>query len=152
MPDKKRLLVVDDEEDFCLLLKDAMEEIGGYKVDYTTDPFQAEAKIAALRPDLILLDNVMPKRSGDEVAKAIKTNAGTKDIPIVMVSGRGEMVYIKRKSTFKWLPNTKVVDGRGEISNERSPDALAKVYHVDDYVSKPVSVETLISIIEDILS
>jgi CheY-like chemotaxis protein len=151
MSEKKSLLVIDDEEDFCILIKEALEDQGNYCVDYLTDPTRAEAKIAEIHPDLILLDNVMPKRQGSAVVAALKKNPETKNIPLIMVSGRGEMVYIKKKNTFKWMPNSEIVQQRGDISDERSASALSEIYGVNQYVSKPVSVDTLLSVIQDVL-
>ena len=61
------------------------------------------------------------------------------------------MVYSKKKNAFKWMPNTKVVKDRGDISGERRPSALSEEYQVDDYVSKPVSKEILLNVIQGVL-
>lgn len=151
MSEKKCLLIVDDEEDFCVLLKESLEELGNYEVDFTTDPKQVEVKIAAARPDLIFLDNVMPGRKGSEIVESLRKDPETRDIPLVMISGRGEMVYIKKKNTFRWMSDTKIVAERGNISDERSPEVLSEIYQVDEYLSKPVAADTIMSVIKDIL-
>ena len=68
-----------------------------------------------------------------------------------MVSGRGEMVYHKKKDTFKWEPNRRVVAERGDLPEGRSAESLSEAYGVDDYIAKPFSTELLIQVIEDVL-
>jgi len=102
-------------------------------------------------PDLILLDLVMPEKSGDKIVKALKENAETKMIPIIMVSGNGEMVYLKKKDQFKWRPNSPIVRNRGDIVKGKDPQALAEAYGVDQYISKPFSTDVLMKMIRDVL-
>ncbi len=146
-----KILIVDDEKDFCDLLKENLESLGQFQVSYEIDPQRVEAAIEASRPDIILLDNVMPTRKGSEIVRELKKQEDLKRIPIIMVSGRGEMVYYKKSDSFKWEANRPIVKTRGEISQSKNPDTLAEEYGVDFYISKPVTTEAILEVINDIL-
>ena len=151
MGDKIKLLMVDDEKDLTMIMKSNLEFSGKFEVIVSNDPLKAEELVESEKPDLVLLDVVMPQRKGSEIAQALKQNPKTKDIPIVMVSGRGEMVYHKNKDTFKWEPNRRIVAERGDLPEGRSAETLSDAYGVDDYIAKPFSTELLIQVIEDVL-
>jgi DNA-binding response OmpR family regulator len=62
----------------------------GYHVITASDGEEAISKAAALHPDVILLDIVLPKKNGFQVCRQLKTAPGTKDIKIVLVSSKSE--------------------------------------------------------------
>ncbi len=80
------VLVVDDDRDgremYTATLKAA-----GYRVEQAIDGFEAVDKGYKLRPDLILMDLLMPRLDGWEVIGWLKNNRNTRDIPIVAVTG-----------------------------------------------------------------
>ncbi len=80
-----RILVADDDNLMHAILTDLLAE-AGYMVLSAWDGEEALAKARAESPDLILLDIMMPKRNGIEVAQELKTSGATRDIPIVIVS------------------------------------------------------------------
>jgi len=151
MGENKRIFIIDDEQDFCQLLKEAIEINGEFDAEFLTDPRQAEERVSQANPDLILIDNVMPGRNGADVVKALRKNPQTKSIPIVMLSGRGEMVFSKKQGSFRWLPNTRIVHERGVLPTEQHPEQLCEIYQVDEYVSKPVSSEAIVDIIRELI-
>ena len=67
---------------------------------------------------------------------------------MIVESGLGEMVYIKKKNAWQWLPNTPVVKGRGDVFKEKDPEAATEAYGVDNFIPKPFSTEQLIEIID----
>jgi len=151
MSEKKKILMIDDEQDLCNLVKANLEDTGQFEVTTLSAPQEAEKLVAQVQPDLILMDVVMPGRKGDEIVKALKGNDTTKKIPIIMVSGKGEMVFNKDKNEFKWLPNNPMVKDRGELPEGRSAEALAEAYGVSDYVAKPFTTDLLVDVINDVL-
>lgn len=151
MADKIKLLMVDDEKDLTMIMKSNLEFGGKFDVVASNDPLNVEELVEKENPSVILLDVVMPQRKGNEIARALKQNPKTKEIPIIMVSGRGEMVYHKKQDTFKWEPNRSVVAERGKLPEGRSAETLSEAYGVDDYIAKPFSTELLIQVIEDVL-
>ena len=82
---RARILVVDDEPRNCRLL-DALLRPEGYSVVIATTGEQALAAVAAVPPDLILLDVMMPGMDGYEVARTLKSDPATANIPIIMLS------------------------------------------------------------------
>ncbi len=151
MSEKTKIVMVDDESDLCLLVKGNLEETGEFEVVTTADPAQAENLCRSQLPALILLDNVMPGKKGSDIVKALKKDSVTKDIPIVMVSGKGEMIFSKKKGQFQWQPNNPAALARGEIVEGKDPESLARAYGVDDYISKPFTTEVLVQVIKDVL-
>lgn len=151
MPEKIRIVMIDDEEELCQLVKANLEDKGEFQVATSTNPEQAENFIRQQNPDLILLDNIMPKRKGSEIVKTLKKDEATRRIPIIMISGKGEMVYNRKKGEFKWVPNNPVVRDRGPLPDVKGAEALAQAYGVDDYVSKPFTTDILVEVIQDVL-
>ncbi|MFH0797389.1 MAG: response regulator [Candidatus Omnitrophota bacterium] len=83
---KKRILIIDDEEDFTRVVKLNLEATGQYEVRIENKATQGFLTAQSFKPDLILLDIIMPGMNGDEVAAQIKKDEGTKDIPIVFLT------------------------------------------------------------------
>lgn len=81
---KKRILIVDDELDILEVVKSGLERSKFFEVLSAKDGQDALEKIAAESPDLIVLDVMMPKVSGDEVLKKIRENIKTMDIPVIV--------------------------------------------------------------------
>ena len=151
MGDKIKVAMIDDEQELCLLVKSNLEDTGEFDVVTLNDPQGAEDFIRQENPDLILLDNVMPKRMGSEVAKKLKKDDETKNIPIIMVSGKGEMVYNKKKQDFQLIPNNPTTKDRGKLADVKGSEALASAYGVDDYISKPFATDILVEVIKEVL-
>lgn len=152
MGEKIKIVMIDDEEDLCDLVKANLEMSGQYEVTICHKPVEAEAVVKAVMPELILMDVVMPQLKGNELAPKFKADPQTKNIPIVLVSGRGEMVYNKRKEEFRWMPNNLMVSQRGQLPEARGTEALAAAYGVDDYISKPFTMAVLTQVIADVLA
>ena len=147
----KKIVMIDDEPDLCLFVKGNLEETGEFEVVTTSNPEDAEGLCRREKPELILLDIVMPKIKGTDIIKTLKQSAETAHIPIVVISGLGEIVYLKKQGTWKWLPNRPVVLSRGEIIKEKDPGRAAKAYGVEGYITKPFTTENLIEILREVI-
>lgn len=90
-----RLLLVDDNEQNLELLQAYIEEIG-CTTDTAVDGIDAIEAVGRQRPDLILLDVMMPRMSGFQVASKLKSDDATKGIPIVMVTALNEVGDVER--------------------------------------------------------
>ncbi|MBA3455220.1 MAG: response regulator [Deltaproteobacteria bacterium] len=86
-----RILVVDDDPEIVTMLSTRLTK-RGYKVSTAADGHQALELAKSERPDLMLLDVMMPGKSGWEVARALKQDPTTQGIKIVMVTAIGEQV------------------------------------------------------------
>ena len=84
--EKKRILVVDDEPSITRLLKLNLEQTGDYVVAMENSSKAALATAEEFRPDLILLDVMMPDVDGGELAVEFHASPTTKDVPIVFVT------------------------------------------------------------------
>src|SRR3990172_8481497 len=86
---KQAILVVDDENDILTLLKYNLEK-AGFKVLPSQDGPEAINTAAREKPDLIVLDIMLPSMEGTEVCRILKGREGTRDIPIIMLTAKGE--------------------------------------------------------------
>ena len=85
----KKVLIVDDEKDLVDMLKLRIEAMG-YEVYSAFDGQEGLAKAREIKPDLIVLDIMMPKMNGYEVCRFLKFDDEFKDIPIIMLTARGQ--------------------------------------------------------------
>ena len=83
---KKRVLLVDDEKSFTNLLKLNLEDTGNYEVRVENWAEDAFAATKEFKPNIILLDLIMPRMPGGNVAAQIKEDPAIKDTPIVFLT------------------------------------------------------------------
>jgi two-component system, OmpR family, alkaline phosphatase synthesis response regulator PhoP len=119
---KGRILVVDDEI-YIVHILDFSLGMEGYEVITALDGEQALEKLKSEKPDLIVLDIMMPKLDGYEVCKSIKSSPETKHIPVILLSAKGRNVDQK----------------------------LGFDVGADDYITKPFSPRKLVERINQLL-
>ena len=83
---KKKILLVDDEKSFTNLLKLNLEETGAYEVRVENWAEDALKAAKEFKPDLVLLDIIMPRLPGGNVAAQIKADPETQETPIVFLT------------------------------------------------------------------
>jgi len=86
---RKKILLVDDAETILMMERMILNK-AGYELITAKDGQEAVSKAQAERPDLILMDVVMPKMNGFEACKQLRGHDTTKAIPIILVTTRGE--------------------------------------------------------------
>jgi CheY-like chemotaxis protein len=86
---KKRILLVDDSNT-VLLMERMLLDKSAYELSTAADGAEAVRKATAEKPDLILMDVVMPRMNGFEACRALREQEQTQDIPIILVTTRGE--------------------------------------------------------------
>jgi CheY-like chemotaxis protein len=84
--DKKKILIVDDEVDFCLLVKFELEATGNYAVKVENKGSFALNTAREFRPDLIFLDVLMPDMEGSDIAPKIRNDEGLKNVPVIFLT------------------------------------------------------------------
>jgi two-component system alkaline phosphatase synthesis response regulator PhoP len=119
---KGKILVVDDEI-YIVHILDFSLGMEGYEVVTALDGEQAVEKARAEKPDLIVLDIMMPKLDGYETCKILKGDAATRDIPVILLSAKGRNVDQK----------------------------IGFEVGADDYITKPFSPRKLVERINSIL-
>ncbi|MBQ2683907.1 MAG: response regulator [Thermoguttaceae bacterium] len=119
---KGRILIADDNPVNQELLEAYLQD-QGYEIEFASDGIETLEKVSSFKPDLILLDVMMPKLSGFEVCETLKKSPGSKQIMILMVTALAEL---------------------GDI--ERAVSAGC-----DDYLSKPVHQLELVKRVENLL-
>ena len=91
LPNKK-ILIVEDEPDVVDLLTLQLRKAGGFSIATAQDGAEGLKKARAELPALIVLDLMLPRMSGLEVCKILKTDSSTRHIPIIMLTAKAEEV------------------------------------------------------------
>ncbi|MFC1877268.1 response regulator transcription factor [Thermodesulfobacteriota bacterium] len=128
MSDKKRILVVDDEPDFCSIVQGQLEK-EGFDVELAYNGVEGMEKVQANPPDAIVLDVMMPEKDGYEMCKELKADSNLCDIPVLLLTAVASHVTSTRYSH---------ADG---MSTE-----------ADDYIAKPASAEAISQSIRQMLN
>ena len=119
----KKVLIVDDEPNIVISLEFLVKK-EGFTVAVAADGEEALAKVAEFSPDLILLDVMMPKKSGFEVCEALRADPARSGLKIIMLTAKGR--------------DTEMAKGL----------ALG----ADAYMTKPFSTKDLVAKIREILA
>ena len=119
---KKRILIVDDEVSFARMVKLNLEKTGQFEVRAENKPSYALAAAREFKPDLILLDVIMPGMDGGDVSNQFKHDRLLKQVPIIFLTAT--------------------------VSRRESGDAGLKSGG-DIFLAKPISVEALIQRINE---
>jgi len=93
--EKKKVFVVDDQEDVLALLNDSLTSYG-FEVTACKEPKKVLGQIKSIKPDVILLDLLMPDLGGFEICEILNNDPQTRGIPIIIISGFGDLVDIKK--------------------------------------------------------
>jgi DNA-binding response OmpR family regulator len=91
---RKKILLVDDSNTILMMEKFILRN-GPYEILTATNGEEGVLKAAELMPDLILLDVIMPKMGGFEACKLLRSTRATSEIPIIMVTTRGEAANVE---------------------------------------------------------
>lgn len=122
MTQKKRILLIEDEEDIAVLIK-LQAELSGYKLHVEVDGINGYRVIEREKPDLVILDIMLPGENGLDICRKMKGNPELKNIPVVFLSAKGEELDV----------------------------VLGLELGADDYVPKPFSPKVLFSRIKAVL-
>jgi two-component system alkaline phosphatase synthesis response regulator PhoP len=90
---KPRVLIVEDEPHIRLSLEVLLDR-AGYDTISATDGEEGLSLIRQRRPDVVLLDIMMPKRNGYEVCRAVKSDPELQSIPVVMLTAKAQEVEV----------------------------------------------------------
>lgn len=119
---KIRIILIEDEEDIASLIK-LQAELSGYKLHVEVDGLNGFNMIEREKPDLVILDIMLPGQSGLDVCRKMKHNPALKDIPVILISAKSEELDI----------------------------ILGLELGADDYVTKPFSPKVLFSRVKAVM-
>ena len=122
MADKKKILIVDDEPQLVLVVKMRLEA-NKYEVITAQDGAEALEKVRAEKPDLIILDVMLPKLDGYKVCRMLKFDERFKNIPVIIFTVRAQ----------------------------ESDKEIVKEVGADAYIPKPFESEVLLAKIKELL-
>ena len=122
MTQKKRIILIEDEEDIAALIK-LQAELSGYKLHVEVDGINGYRAIEREKPDLVILDIMLPGQNGFDVCRKMKSHNELKNIPVIILTAKSEELDI----------------------------ILGLELGADDYISKPFSPKVLFSKIKAIL-
>src|SRR5580700_3029314 len=122
MSQKKRILLIEDEEDIAALIK-LQAEVSGYKLHVEVDGINGFRAIEREKPDLVILDIMLPGQNGFDVCRKMKANPELRNIPVIILTAKREELDM----------------------------VLGLELGADDYVAKPFSPKVLFSRIKAVL-
>jgi two-component system alkaline phosphatase synthesis response regulator PhoP len=122
MTQKKRILLIEDEEDIAALIK-LQAEITGYKLHVEVDGINGYRAIEREKPDLVILDIMLPGQNGYDVCRKMKNNPELKNIPVIILTAKSEELDV----------------------------VLGLELGADDYLAKPFSPKVLFSRIKAVM-
>lgn len=124
MTEKKKILLIDDDPDFVEAVKVIIEN-GGYDVRIAYDGAEGLEAVAQEKPDLIILDVMMPVMNGHEACAKLKADPETAKIPIILLTAVADRV------------TTSTYTHRDMLESE-----------AEDYMPKPVEPSELLNLVE----
>lgn len=122
MSHKKRILLIEDEEDIAALIK-LQAEVTGYKLHVEVDGINGYRAIEREKPDLVILDIMLPGQNGFDVCRKMKANPELRNVPVIILTAKREELDM----------------------------VLGLELGADDYVAKPFSPKVLFSRIKAVL-
>lgn len=120
---KKKLLIVDDDQDLVELLSDAFQRDGRFEIRKVNNGFDAGMQVKEFRPDIVILDVMLPDINGKEVCQRVRSDETLDSVKIICISGMVEQDKV----------------------------AALRMAGADDFLQKPFAVESLIERVCDLL-
>jgi twitching motility two-component system response regulator PilH len=128
---EKRILIVDDEDEVREFVSAVLEE-NGYVPIFARNGEEALEIIRQEKPDLMIMDILMPKQGGIRMYRELKTTEAFRDMPVVIYSGIAKRTFLRTQAA------------RVEMGGESVPEP-------DAYIEKPAKPEYLAEIVKQIL-
>jgi len=128
MADKSKVLIVDDDSDYGEAIKLLLEKKGGYDVVLAYDGNEGIEKVASERPDIIVLDVMMPRKDGYTMCAELKADEKYRDIPIILLTAVAS-----------------------HIAETQYTPRMGMETEADDYLEKPVEPKEILERIDKLL-
>ncbi len=144
-----KILIVEDSEENILFLRQILED-HGYDYNVTRNGAEALASMEQERPSLVLLDIMMPKKSGATVLRRMKTLPELQEIPVIVVTGTGEITGVDMHTGEELEKKTYKDDFNREFGQELRKRIFGM--EPDGFVDKPIDPLLLVEKIQDLIS
>jgi CheY-like chemotaxis protein len=144
----KKVLVVDDDKNTVKFLSVALQE-NGYEAIGAHDGEEGLQRLQEAKPDLVVLDVMMPKRSGFTLFKRLKKDDDTKSIPVIMLTGIGAAVdeFEERKD-----PDAGIFDPLKDTVKKAIQQMRAEgLVRPEMFVDKPIDPEKLVAKVRELI-
>ena len=115
---KRKVLVVDDDEELVELLLDVFEKDGRFETKKANNGFDAGMLVKEFRPDLVVLDVMLPDINGKEVCQRVRSDSSLEAVKIICISGMVEQ------------------DKIADLRNSGADDFMAKPFTVDKLIER----------------
>ncbi len=132
----ERILIVDDDPDVTLFLSTVLRD-HGYQTESARNGIEALEHMRNAPPDLILLDLMMPQKSGISLLSDLRNEVRLRDIPIVMVTG---------------VAGETGIDLGAFLKRDEQPKDAPPPIRIDGYIEKPVDPDRLLKCVRNLLS
>ena len=131
----KIILIVDDDPDVILYMSTVLQDHGYHTIDAPNGQVGLE-KVKSNHPDLILLDLMMPQKSGISLLSDLKNDANTRNIPVIMVTG---------------VSGETGIDLESFLNKRSNGDPDSETLKPQGYIRKPVDPEKLLRLVKKAL-
>jgi len=115
---KRKILIVDDDEELVDVIQDVLDRDGRFEVRTANNGFDAGMMVKEYRPDLIVLDVMLPDINGKEVCQRVRSDSSMDDVRVICISGMVEH------------------DKIGELKDAGANDFMHKPFEVDSLVDR----------------
>jgi len=122
-PERAKVLVVDDDDDFRQFAQDCLSIAGDFEVKESTNGIDAALIVGSWRPSIVLLDLRMPKMNGFEFCRQMRSNADFKDVKIIIMTA---------------------------YADEQTKKEIEEV-EADDLISKPIGIKAFVEKLREVL-
>jgi CheY-like chemotaxis protein len=147
--DPKKLLIVEDSDETIRFLSRILED-HGYSYEVARNGVEAIAAVRKNRPDLVLLDIMMPRKSGIHVYREMKSDSNLEKVPIIVITGMSEVTGVDLQTS-----EEEPKESEGDIVARQFGSVLGekiKGLTPDGLIEKPITPALLIRKIEELLS
>ncbi len=121
----KKVLIVDDDVDVRTFVSSVVEDIG-YKPELAKDGEEGIGKVKKEKPDLVILDILMPKESGIKMYRALKTDSQFSDIPVIMHSGIAKRTFLRSQKALDEFGDQPVPEPEAYLEKPIEPEDLGE--------------------------
>jgi twitching motility two-component system response regulator PilH len=122
----KKVLVVDDDPDVRLFSVTVLEE-NGYTPLEAEDGESGLKKIKSEKPDLVILDVLMPRQSGVRLYRELKTSKALKDVKVIILSGIAKKTFMRSQKALTEFGGAEIPEPEIYLEKPVEPDELADV-------------------------